>query len=299
MSKLHIYSSKDGTNKVADGDGVIPRKDGEEFSVELTWGSVSSAHTYWISQGQSVHRVQSECSSGAGKGGTAKFRLVQASLLTLDQEHLEGTLAMRAALAAVEKTVRIEIAAPDKKLLMDQGYRLCFAKKVGDAQYNVVWQSYTEYLAGNTFKWVPMYQIFGINEFKDAVQVSTDTNVVDIGLGETTTLDKYGEFTPAKTGGNETSINMVNDYGTISPCINQLSTGIKGEQVSTPIYVAPQASLKGSVSLQPVEKVLVWFEQNIETSTMFSEARTKSIEIDLTKVKSATRRYEAQNWVTP
>ncbi len=47
---------------------------------------------------------------------------------------------MRSALAASQKTVTIEIAAGDLTLLKKSGYKLCFAKKVGTADYNVVWR---------------------------------------------------------------------------------------------------------------------------------------------------------------
>ena len=54
-------------------------------------------------------------------------------------------------LAATQKIVTIEIADADLTLLKKSGYKLCFAKKVGTADYNVVWQSYVQYLSNNEF----------------------------------------------------------------------------------------------------------------------------------------------------
>ncbi|CAG9219578.1 hypothetical protein [Burkholderia vietnamiensis] len=57
--------------------------------------------------------------------------------------------------------------------------------------------------------------------------------------------------------------------------------------------------VSGEASFTPIEKVLVWFEQNIETSTIFSRARSRSIEIDLTNTNSTGRVYEGGQWKTP
>jgi hypothetical protein len=57
----------------------------------------------------------------------------------------------------VQKIVNIQIALDDLENLKRAGYKLCFAKKVGDNDYNVVWQSYLDYLHDNTFSWTPQY----------------------------------------------------------------------------------------------------------------------------------------------
>lgn len=198
--------------------------------------------------------------------------------------------------AEVTKTVRIQIADDDLEDLKAHGYSLCFAKKVGNFDYNVVWQADTKFLANNSFSWIPKYQVFGSNLFEADITVEVATNKVDIGLGQKCLLNANGKIEEPQQGSVKTAITLVNEYGLIHPGINQLSTGPKGQQISTPIYVARKGMVSGSVNLTPVEKVLVWFEQNIATSTMFSEARSRSVEIDLTTQPSATRVYRNQEW---
>ncbi|MFT4984298.1 MAG: hypothetical protein ACI9Q9_001362 [Flavobacterium sp.] len=41
-------------------------------------------------------------------------------------------------------------------------------------------------------------------------------------------------------------------------------------QFSTPMYVSECEMVKACVSLTPLDKVLVWFEKHVETSSMFS-----------------------------
>ena len=205
---------------------------------------------------------------------------------------------LRSTLAATQKTVTIEIAAGDLTQLKKSGYKLCFAKKVGKEDYNVVWQSYDKYLSNNEFSWTPQYQLFASNVFKENVQVKVSTNIVNIGLGQTSILADSGLLGPAVTGGPNVSFTLVNNYAPIHPGVNQLSTGIDGNQVSTPIYVAVNEVVTGNTVLTPVETILVWFEQNVQTSTMFSTSRSKAIEIDLTFTNDAARLYEGGEWKT-
>ncbi|WP_226294249.1 hypothetical protein [Aquimarina algicola] len=196
----------------------------------------------------------------------------------------------------VQKKVTINIALKDLEDLKAANYKLCFAKKVADKAYTVVWQSYDNYLFNNKFSWVPVYELFGSNIFESDIRVEVSTNVQQIQLGETSTLNSAGILEDPITAGPKTLFTLNNDYGSIHPGVNQLSTGINGETISTPIYVAEDAVVSGKTELKPVEKILVWFEQNIETSTMFSTSRSREVEIDLTNTNEASYIYENQEW---
>ena len=201
-------------------------------------------------------------------------------------------------MTGTQKTVNIKIAPTDLTFLKDNKYKLCFAKKVNDT-YDVVWQSYDEYLATNSFMWTPVFQLFGTNEFVGNVTVKASTTPVNIELGQQSTMNKDGILSPASTGGPSTAITLVNDYGPIHPGVNQMSTGITGKQLTTPIYVAQDQIALGSDVLTPVEEVQVWFEQNIVTSTMFSDARSNAVTIDVTETNTQTRQYSGGRWNTP
>lgn len=205
---------------------------------------------------------------------------------------------LMAAAAAAQKSVNILIDADDLGFLKDNKYMLCFAKKVGDS-FNVVWQAYDKFLANNNFSWVPQFQLFGSNVFMEQVKVQVSTNPITIGLGQKSTLSKVGLLSQASDGGPLISITMDNEFGPIHAGLNNLSIGLDGNQVSTPIYVAPLGAALGDVVLTPKDAVLVWFQQYIETSTMFSSARSNSIEIDLTQTNTATRLYKGGEWITP
>lgn len=306
MGKLHFYTKNDGNeaNNVAEGDGTV--EDTGQFNVTITAikneGLVGGRKkSYFIKQGQHWCDGRYWCdavpNTPYGKGEGAKFTKVRTATAGLSRwTHLAATV--RSATQAAQKTVRIEIDTSDLEELKGANYKLCFAKKVGD-DYDVVWQSYTKYLPSNTFSWTPQYQLFGANVFNDRVNVEVSTNLVSIGLGETCILDSAGVLLDPSTSGPTDSITMNNKFNLIHPGIKQLSTGIDGAQISTAIYVAPKPAVMGPVVLTPVEKVLVWFEQDIVTSTMFSDARSNAVEIDLTLSDAQTRLYKDQQWSKP
>jgi hypothetical protein len=215
--------------------------------------------------------------------------------------YYSSVLLLNSLLEATEKSLTIKINSEDLETLKTSGYRLCFAKKMDKDDYNVVWQSSQKYLSKNTFSWTPQYELFGCNSFENDVRVDVSTNVVPIGLGETSILDASGILHLPSSGGPSTSITLKNQYGEIHPGVNQTSRSSMngGSAVSTPIYVAKAPVVSGATTLTPVEKILVWFQQNIETSTMFSSSRSQDIEIDLTSTDSATRLYSGQKWSTP
>jgi hypothetical protein len=214
------------------------------------------------------------------------------------KEYLAKVNEYHLALESVKKIVNIQINLEDLDNLKKSKYKLCFAKKVGDNDYNVVWQSSDKYLANNTFKWTPQYSLFGSNHFAANVAVDVSTNVVPIQLGETSILNSSGVLGNPKTHGPDTGFTLQNNYESIHPGVNQLSIDIEGNTSSTPIYVSEDPVVMGPTLLTPVEMVLVWFEQNIETSTMFSDSRSNSVEIDLTASNTQSRMYKDQQWIT-
>jgi hypothetical protein len=203
-----------------------------------------------------------------------------------------------AAVSEVTKTVDIQIADDDLTTLKQNGYSLCFAKKVNDS-YTVVWQSSTQYLSDNTFSWHPSYQLFGTNTFQGSVVVKATTKIQSCDLGQICVLDSNGLLQPASDGGKATVLTFDNEFGLIHPGVNCLATNIEGNQVSTPIYVAQNAIVSGNDELTPVDIVQVWFQQNILTSTMLSNAVSNAVEIDMTSTNLATRLYQGGKWTTP
>ncbi len=202
---------------------------------------------------------------------------------------------------STSKSVVIKIDHDDMKVLVNGGYNLCFAKKVGDSDFNVVWQSYdhTQYMSSNTFSWTPVYQVYGSNMFASSVTVSESCGPQTIGLGQTTTLDQYTAFSSPITGGSSKELTVINQFGPIHLGVSQMCIDITGQQQTTPIYLSEEQFTTGSVAMEPVEQVMVWFESKIATGTMFVDARSNPQIIDMTELNSVTYLYQKGNWVIP
>jgi hypothetical protein len=194
--------------------------------------------------------------TNAVAGQIVSFKNVGTLLASIDDEFAVASRALQAVLLAAQKKVTILIEAEDYDMLKDSNYRLCFAKRVGESDFNVVWRAYKEYLETNDFSWTPQYQIFGSRLFIDNITVKVSTKLGEIGLGETSILTENGRLLPAETGGPIISLNLDNQYGSIHPGVNQLATGVDGEQVSKPIYVSPVPIVKGLASLTPKDQSL-------------------------------------------
>ncbi|CAD6562192.1 hypothetical protein LMG28727_07678 [Paraburkholderia kirstenboschensis] len=302
MSKLHIgpWPKGKGWEPVTHGNGELPRRDNVQFTVSdlAPKDKLTANYTYYIYQGSHIDTGRKVLCKGVSATGTSASFETQPMTYNVE-DFGELVQSYQSYLAAVTKNVTIGIASTDFTRLKQSGYNLCFAKKVGDAAYNVVWRASFEYLEDNDFSWVPQYQIFGSNQYKDGITVKASTKYVTMGLGEIVTLNSFGQLGAPSTGGKSTAINLLNEYGPIHPGISQLSTGVDGQTISTPIYAAPQPMVKGAADFTPIEKVLVWFEQKIETSTIFASARSSSVELDLTFVNSEARVYDGGEWRKP
>lgn len=200
--------------------------------------------------------------------------------------------------AEVTKSLSIEIADKDLENLQGSSYKLCIAKKVREDDFNVVWKSFDEYSTYTEISWVPMYTIFATKKFEDDAQVTMMTKIVPIGLGETCLLDMNCLMHAATTGGPKTALTLDNQYqkSPVHVGVSQmLHDDVKGQQ-SLPIYVAPKPSIMGKITLTPVERVQIWFSQSLQTSTMFSEAVSNVVEVDLTSTNHQSLLFENSVW---
>ena len=196
------------------------------------------------------------------------------------------------------KTLNVEIALDDLEAMKAAGTSLNIAIKVNDT-FNVVWSSTDQYLESNTYQWSPIFGVFASNEFENGLSVTIVTNLVNIALGQAVTLDAAGLIGDPVAGATVDSINFINNFGPIHPGLAQQLTKPTGEQELLPTYVTPVNAILGTESLTPINEVLVWFEDNTETSIMFSVARPNSVEVDLTSTNTQTRLFSNGEWTTP
>ncbi|UTW61789.1 hypothetical protein KFE98_17520 [bacterium SCSIO 12741] len=211
---------------------------------------------------------------------------------------LQTTNAFQSARRAAQKDVHVSMSTETLIALKREQLKLCFAKKVGDS-FNVVWKSEKNYLVNNKFSWQPAYQLFATNKFRSGVEVQVHTNKVTCGLGETSTMNKEGVMLPAVTGGPQTALTFDNDFALIHAGVCQLSEDDEGNIESEVIFVDAFKTPLGHNTLTPKEEVMIWFERNVETGTMFSEAKSNPIVVNLTHTNQQSVFYDHEKgWRT-
>ncbi len=196
----------------------------------------------------------------------------------------------------MEKKITINIDKKDFVTLKKNKYKLCFAKSIEGKKFNTVWKTLdiNEYFINTEFKWTPEYSICASSSFANNQQVNEMTGSQKIELGQQITLDKNGLLCEPETGSFEESILFINEYsGTTHPVIKQVNSDSK---VESSIYIAENAVIIGTDIFTPVDKILVWFQQDVETNTMFSEAKSNSIIINLTFANERKALFKDQNW---
>lgn len=201
----------------------------------------------------------------------------------------------RIAAVETEKTLIIRIEAEDLQILKDSNFKLCFAKNV-EGIFDVVWRASEGYLSINQFDWSYQYQLFCSNSFADNEKVRSTTEFRDIDFGQESTLNDAGILSPPSTGGEENKITLVNEYGSIHPGLSQMAVGVDGKMATTPTYLAENAVVQGTYGLTTAEMVLVWFEQDVETGTMFTSGKSNGFEVDMTSVEVVELLYQNQTW---
>lgn len=179
----------------------------------------------------------------------------------------------------MRKRVTIEIPPDDVRALRANGETLCIAKKVRTRGYNVICWADSRYSVSNSFEWMPEFQIFGSKRFAEGERVTDMTGAVDMVLGGHMTFEEQGRFGPAppRGDGDGEALNLTNRFGPIHVGIRQRCV-VSGTEVVAPIHLTSERMRTGMVSLRPIDRVLIWFEQWSETGMIFTHPRPHAIE---------------------
>lgn len=140
----------------------------------------------------------------------------------------------------------------------------------------------------NHFRWTDEYQAFYVRNFKEGtlVQGSGTPREIKFGayhdvtlwnmrlkslIGQTVTIDSSGVVSHAQGRATATgSFTILNKRGT--PTHVALKSKIN-DQWNTVYVSTDEVGNNDTISLRPVNKINVWFQQNIATGTMISSAK--------------------------
>jgi len=177
-------------------------------------------------------------------------------------------------------TLTVTIDGVVEKKLKRGGYKLCLCKKVGDAPYNVIWSGKT-FLRSNTFRWTESYAVFGSEEFRDGALAHSATEEQDIEFNQVCELTSDCIMEPAKG-----PIKPTGKFTVDNECGADMHIGVQqalgGDPRNKTAIFVTKVVVKGETELQPRAKVIVFFDQRLETRMMFSRSVSRSAEIEYT-----------------
>ncbi len=168
------------------------------------------------------------------------------------------------------KQLIIEIDDDDFRVLKENAYCLCLAKRVKDCGFNVIWQAYHEFASNNTIKWEAEYEIFASFTRKDREVVFANVSPKAISPGEQILLKTEGCFGEISSLQDKNCIGMLNQYIPVYPGLCQKCTDIRGNTQFSPFFLCDDKCIPGTFLTEPTENIVVWFEQGAESGMISS-----------------------------
>lgn len=200
------------------------------------------------------------------------------------------------------KEVVINIAEEDMALLKKSNYALCAAFREKDMGYSVICCAGTDYLSKNVIDIGEELSVFYCKNIKIGEKVAVSEGPCRIEPGQRVTVDEYGSLKNIESGSVEGKIEIINNYDSIYPGFYR-NLSFQGEESGRPAFVSPYASVKGTFTLEPEERMAVWFEQFAESGKIIGKdfenilkaGKSRAIEIVISDTSTQVS-YENQSW---
>lgn len=202
------------------------------------------------------------------------------------------------------KELMIQVMEDDYKILKDNHYILCIAKKVEDCDFNVIWLAEQNFTQQNSITWESKYSIFASREMKKGNVVGINVLPKEIMPGQQITLQEGCYFGDVKTSEVQDEITMINQSIPIYPGLCQIRTDFAGITSSAPFYLSPDLCIPGMFTTKPTEQMMIWFAQGAKNGLIISEKKDEKTEkvfsnyivIDMGETSKMSIAFEKFSW---
>lgn len=164
-------------------------------------------------------------------------------------------------------SLRVNINPCEIPSLINSGYGLCVARKVGN-DYTIVWKAIRKVCMTNVFHFSSDFQVFGQHSCRSGSPVSC-TDSVPVCGGQKVLLESHGKFQSASGNMNKNAPILVSNQHVLTylgmTCYDYESSSY------LPMFVQKQPTFYGfSVCLLPTQTVKVWFQRDVSSSTIIT-----------------------------
>lgn len=171
------------------------------------------------------------------------------------------------------KELVIQITEADYKILRENNYTLCIAKKVEDCDFNVIWLAEKNYTQNNSITWDDKYSIFASKTMKKGQVVFENILPHEIQPGQRITLEKEGIWGNIESFGESDEMAILNQYMPVYPGLCQTCTNLSGTTSMIPFYLSPNLCIPGMFTVKPTGSIIVWFAQNVQSGLIISDKK--------------------------
>ena len=166
--------------------------------------------------------------------------------------------------------IKVNISDNDLETLKKNKYKLCLAFREKSIGFDVVCIGTDQYFSSNTFKVEDEYAVFVCNSLENGEVIDASSDVKNIELGQRITVNEFGFFESPVKGQYLDRLEVVNDYGSIYPGFGRkIKYGTDDSMRYA--FVSPYASVKGTFTMEPENKIRIWFQQFAKVGTYFTD----------------------------
>lgn len=195
---------------------------------------------------------------------------------------------------AAQKKLKITFADEQMELLKRNEYKLCFARKIENFAYNIVWKASSDFMVNTVFRWIDEYYLFASDAFAKSVNVNdiSTSNLVNIHTGEQSTLNSSGILSQPSSSDITSGFTINNASLPIHAGISQVCFDKNQNLICSPVFLSETEILpQMRRTFVPDGNLLVWLDADLETGIIFQNMPSQSIEIDFSKVDEAVINY--------
>jgi len=203
----------------------------------------------------------------------------------------------------MSNSIHITIEPKILHTLTQGGYSLCVAKILADSSgdvFNVIMASIPQIEPNMIVKWTDVYQIHAASQpFQPggSVVVTGGLAPMPISFGHSYVVKGWDD--PGKIINDPNA--PTNGFGFVNDmvCSVVVSTQDPHTKQFIPIYISPESLIAGRELLTPIDKVVLWFEQNMQSATMVSNDKGNSLLVDCTDGPKTVTFKDPGVWVGP
>jgi len=202
----------------------------------------------------------------------------------------------------MSNSINLNIDTDVLATLIKGAYTLCVAKVLQDPTgevSNVVMATIPSLEPIMTIKWTDTYQIYATSDpYQEGTVISTGgSKPMLVPLAHSYVMSGWAD--PPKVINDPAAPANGFCFKNGMECSAVVSVQDPHTLKFVPIYISPEPVIAGTVTLTPIDKVVLWFGRSVTTATMIAVDKGNSLTVDCTDGPQTVSFKAPGTWVGP